>query len=150
MDDLVDDAQKRWRFLPRRLPGKLVFGRVGKQKLLKNVVFSPEKMVHYFDRDDDIGHAADEVEHEMHIAKMVDGSYGYWRFLALIEVSLETALMDSLIVAIPFQNRSGHTLEMIDTEYELKPPYCDTCKIFNHNDYQCPKKVKVRVAVLNQ
>ncbi|GJS81950.1 hypothetical protein Tco_0748491 [Tanacetum coccineum] len=62
---------------------------------------------------------------------------------ALIEASLETALMDSLVVAIALQNGPGHTLEMIDTEYELKSHRCDTCKIFDHNDDQCPQKVKL-------
>ncbi|GJY19827.1 zinc knuckle CX2CX4HX4C containing protein [Tanacetum coccineum] len=67
---------------------------------------------------------------------------------ALIEVSSETALMDSLVVTIPFQDGSGHTMETIDIDYEWQPPRCDTCKIFDHNDDQCPKKLKV--AVTNQ
>ncbi|GJS83751.1 hypothetical protein Tco_0750292 [Tanacetum coccineum] len=41
---------------------------------------------------------------------------------ALIEVSLENILVDSLVVAIPFQNESGHTMETIDIEYEWQPP----------------------------
>ncbi|GKE50043.1 hypothetical protein Tco_1481301 [Tanacetum coccineum] len=52
--------------------------------------------------------------------------------------------MDSLVVAIPFQNKPGHTLKMIDSKYVCQPPR-DTCKIFDHNDDQCPKKVKVVV-----
>ncbi|GJV76128.1 zinc knuckle CX2CX4HX4C containing protein [Tanacetum coccineum] len=64
---------------------------------------------------------------------------------ALIEVSLETALMDSLVVDIPFQDGSGHTMKTIDIDYEWYPPRCDSCKIFDHNDDQCPKKVKVVV-----
>nr|GEZ06522.1 hypothetical protein [Tanacetum cinerariifolium] len=47
---------------------------------------------------------------------------------ALIEVPSETALMDSLVVAIPFQNRPGHKLEMIDIEYEWKLSHFDTDK----------------------
>ncbi|GJR22948.1 hypothetical protein Tco_0971475 [Tanacetum coccineum] len=62
---------------------------------------------------------------------------------ALIEVSLENILVDSLVVAILFQNESGHTMETIDIEYEWQPPRCDTCKNFDHKDEQCPKKVKV-------
>ncbi|GKE53220.1 zinc knuckle CX2CX4HX4C containing protein, partial [Tanacetum coccineum] len=50
--------------------------------------------------------------------------------------------MDSLIVAIAFQNGSGHSLETIDIEYEWKPPRCETCKIFDHTDEHCPKKPK--------
>ncbi|GKE23210.1 hypothetical protein Tco_1434722 [Tanacetum coccineum] len=56
--------------------------------------------------------------------------------------------MDSLVVAIPFQNGSKHTMKMIDIKYEWQPPRYDTCKIFDHNDDQCAKKVKV--VVLNQ
>ncbi|GJS15446.1 hypothetical protein Tco_0409918, partial [Tanacetum coccineum] len=33
--------------------------------------------------------------------------------------------------------------ESIDIEYEWQPPRCDTCKIFDHIDDQCPKRVKV-------
>nr|GEY85887.1 hypothetical protein [Tanacetum cinerariifolium] len=62
---------------------------------------------------------------------------------ALIEVSAENALMDSIIVVIPLQNGSGHMLEAIDIKYEWKPPRYDTCKNFDHNDTQCPKKAKV-------
>ncbi|GJX36435.1 hypothetical protein Tco_0247992 [Tanacetum coccineum] len=64
---------------------------------------------------------------------------------ALIEVSSENALMDSLVVAIPFQNGSGHTMETIDIEYEWQPPRFDMCKIFDHNDDQYLKKVKADV-----
>ncbi|GKF12609.1 zinc knuckle CX2CX4HX4C containing protein, partial [Tanacetum coccineum] len=64
---------------------------------------------------------------------------------ALIEVSSETALMDSLVVDIPFQDGSGHTMKTIDIDYEWQPSRCDSCKIFDHNDDQCPKKVKVAV-----
>ncbi|GJT36874.1 hypothetical protein Tco_0936739 [Tanacetum coccineum] len=62
---------------------------------------------------------------------------------ALIEVSSKKALVDSLVVAIPFQNGSGHSMKTIDIEYEWQPPRCDTCKMFDHVDDQCPKKVKV-------
>ncbi|GKC12677.1 hypothetical protein Tco_1009459 [Tanacetum coccineum] len=62
---------------------------------------------------------------------------------ALIEVSSKKTLVDSLVVAIPFQDGSGHSMETVDIEYEWQPPRCDTCKIFNPVDDQCPKKVKV-------
>ncbi|GJU31920.1 zinc knuckle CX2CX4HX4C containing protein [Tanacetum coccineum] len=61
---------------------------------------------------------------------------------ALIEVSSKKALVDSLVVAIPFQNGSGHSMETIDIEYEWQPPRCETCKIFDHKDEQCPKQAK--------
>ncbi|GJU33532.1 hypothetical protein Tco_1181886 [Tanacetum coccineum] len=34
-------------------------------------------------------------------------------------------------------------METINIEYEWQPPRCDTCKIFDHINDQCPKKVKV-------
>ncbi|GJX90810.1 hypothetical protein Tco_0344136 [Tanacetum coccineum] len=37
---------------------------------------------------------------------------------AIDEVSSKKALVDSLVVAIPFQNGSGHSMETIDIEYE--------------------------------
>ncbi|GJZ52300.1 hypothetical protein Tco_0606815 [Tanacetum coccineum] len=61
----------------------------------------------------------------------------------LIEVSSENAFVESIVVAIPFLNGLGHTMETIDVEFEWKPPRCDTCKIFMHNDNQCPKAAKV-------
>ncbi|GJZ33563.1 hypothetical protein Tco_0578999 [Tanacetum coccineum] len=65
----------------------------------------------------------------------------------LIEVSSTSALLDSLIVAIPFQNKLGHYLETNDIEYEWKPPHCDTCKIFDHTDEHCPKKTKTTTPI---
>ncbi|GJW23351.1 putative reverse transcriptase domain, reverse transcriptase zinc-binding domain protein [Tanacetum coccineum] len=62
---------------------------------------------------------------------------------ALIEVSAKSALTDSMVVAIPFKNGLGHSMETINIEYEWKPPRCNTCKIFKHNDNQCPKKEQV-------
>ncbi|GKD80651.1 zinc knuckle CX2CX4HX4C containing protein [Tanacetum coccineum] len=62
---------------------------------------------------------------------------------ALIKVSSKKALVDSLVVAIPFQDGSGHSMKTIDIEYEWQPSRCDTCKMFDHVDDQCPKKVKV-------
>ncbi|GJR07086.1 putative ribonuclease H-like domain-containing protein [Tanacetum coccineum] len=44
------------------------------------------------------------------------------------------------LMPIPFQDRSGHYMEMIDTDYEWKLPRCDTWKIFEHMDEHYPKK----------
>ncbi|GJW97773.1 zinc knuckle CX2CX4HX4C containing protein [Tanacetum coccineum] len=49
---------------------------------------------------------------------------------ALIEVSSEKELMESLVVAIPFPNRTSHTLETIEVEYEWEPLQCASCKKF--------------------
>ncbi|GJZ48555.1 hypothetical protein Tco_0602387 [Tanacetum coccineum] len=55
MNDLVDDARKKLEAFPKNSPKR-------------NVVFSPEPKIHYFDRDDmffyDMGQATEEVEHE--------------------------------------------------------------------------------------
>ncbi|GKD55141.1 hypothetical protein Tco_1288528 [Tanacetum coccineum] len=65
---------------------------------------------------------------------------------ALIKVSSLNPLKDSIVVAIPFPNRSGYSLETVDVEYEWTPPRCDTCKIFDHVDADCHKRVKEPVA----
>ncbi|GJS97983.1 hypothetical protein Tco_0819153 [Tanacetum coccineum] len=62
--------------------------------------------------------------------------------LALIEVSAENELLDSLVIAIPIDKDNGHTLATIDVEYEWNPPRCATCKIFDHHSDICPKLVK--------
>ncbi|GJR57853.1 hypothetical protein Tco_1500015 [Tanacetum coccineum] len=58
------------------------------------------------------------------------------------KVSAKNALLDSLIVAIPFPNGMVHTIEKIDVEYEWQPPRCGSCKIFDHNHECCPKAVR--------
>ncbi|GJS72427.1 hypothetical protein Tco_0705268 [Tanacetum coccineum] len=67
---------------------------------------------------------------------------------ALIEASSLTALKESIVVAIPFSNETGHSLETVDVEYEWEPPWCYTCKIFDHKDADCPKREKVIDATL--
>ncbi|GJS25269.1 zinc knuckle CX2CX4HX4C containing protein [Tanacetum coccineum] len=64
----------------------------------------------------------------------------------LIELSADQALMDSVIVAVPFPNGTGHSLENLDVEYEWRPSRCSKCKIFGHDDAFCPSKDK-RVAL---
>ncbi|GJS26096.1 zinc knuckle CX2CX4HX4C containing protein [Tanacetum coccineum] len=60
----------------------------------------------------------------------------------LIEMRADKELMDSLVVAVPFTNGKGHSLDNIEVEYEWKPPRCATCCTFDHNDDKCPKIVK--------
>ncbi|GJY83660.1 retrovirus-related pol polyprotein from transposon 17.6 [Tanacetum coccineum] len=62
---------------------------------------------------------------------------------ALIEVSSETDLMDSIVIAIPYSDGKGHTLATIDIEYEWRLPHCSTCKLFDHTNDACPKLPKV-------
>ncbi|GKA60071.1 hypothetical protein Tco_0759384 [Tanacetum coccineum] len=61
---------------------------------------------------------------------------------ALVEVEAEKELVDSLVVAIPYANKEGHSLEMVEIEYKWRPPRCGVCKIFDHNEVDCPKQVK--------
>lgn len=61
---------------------------------------------------------------------------------ALIEVSAEKELIDSIVVAIPLGKDKGHSLATVEVEYEWQPPHCSTCCIFDHVNDQCPKIVK--------
>lgn len=61
---------------------------------------------------------------------------------ALVEVNAEHDLVESLVVAIPYNNEEGHSLEKIEVEYDWRPPRCATCQIFDHNDNDCPKVIK--------
>ncbi|GKD92720.1 zinc knuckle CX2CX4HX4C containing protein, partial [Tanacetum coccineum] len=61
---------------------------------------------------------------------------------ALVEVSAEEELMESMVIAIPKNDGKGHSLATITIEYEWKPPRCDLCKVFDHMDDKCPKKTK--------
>ncbi|GJT80539.1 zinc knuckle CX2CX4HX4C containing protein [Tanacetum coccineum] len=61
---------------------------------------------------------------------------------ALIEISSMSPMMQEVIVAIPFTNGTGHSLEKVEVEYEWVPPKCEVCKIFDHIDDECPKKPK--------
>ncbi|GJS02428.1 zinc knuckle CX2CX4HX4C containing protein [Tanacetum coccineum] len=64
---------------------------------------------------------------------------------ALIEISAEEELKESLVIAIPLCNGKGHTLATIDIEYEWTPPQCTICRVFDHVDDKCPKRPKVDV-----
>ncbi|GJS60553.1 hypothetical protein Tco_0655337 [Tanacetum coccineum] len=61
---------------------------------------------------------------------------------ALIEVSAEKDLLDSLVIVIPVDNGIWHTLATIDVEYEWNPPRCATCLVFDHHSDKCPKLPK--------
>ncbi|GJX65703.1 zinc knuckle CX2CX4HX4C containing protein [Tanacetum coccineum] len=55
----------------------------------------------------------------------------------LIELSSDRDIMYSVVVAIPFPNGTGHSLENLDVEYEWRPSRCSKCKIFRNS---CPSK----------
>nr|GEW31768.1 hypothetical protein [Tanacetum cinerariifolium] len=103
MDDLIDDAQKKV-----EAPPKKTFRKTGIWTDIivdshKNVVFSPETMVHYFDRDDkifnDTGQAAEEVEHEnAYSTNGLWSSYGYWHFFGPFPSLLQCHLLLRLLL----------------------------------------------------
>ncbi|GJZ88503.1 zinc knuckle CX2CX4HX4C containing protein, partial [Tanacetum coccineum] len=61
---------------------------------------------------------------------------------ALIEVSADKELMESLTIAIPVEKDKVHTLATIEVEYEWSPPRCSTCLIFDQKSDKCPKLPK--------
>ncbi|GJR35153.1 zinc knuckle CX2CX4HX4C containing protein [Tanacetum coccineum] len=61
---------------------------------------------------------------------------------ALIEVSADKEILESLTIAILVGKDKGHTLVTIDIEYEWKPPQCSHCLIFDHITDKCSKMPK--------
>ncbi|GKD56775.1 zinc knuckle CX2CX4HX4C containing protein, partial [Tanacetum coccineum] len=75
---------------------------------------------------------------------MCNDSWGRSSFACyLIEVRVDAALKDSVTIGIPLPDGECFTKEMVQVEYEWKPPCCDQCKIFSHVYDQCPKNVTV-------
>nr|GFA66779.1 hypothetical protein [Tanacetum cinerariifolium] len=60
---------------------------------------------------------------------------------ALIKMTSDRAFVESLVVGIPLDDGSGHSLETIDVEYEWKPPHCGVCKVFGHSSREKGYKV---------
>nr|GEV07572.1 hypothetical protein [Tanacetum cinerariifolium] len=77
--------------------------------------------------------------HHVPIAAYSENEYAR----ALIEVSADRDLMESIVIAILLGKGKGHTLATIEIEYEWKPPVCSICKIFDHTNDKCPKHPKV-------
>nr|GEY93758.1 zinc knuckle CX2CX4HX4C [Tanacetum cinerariifolium] len=63
----------------------------------------------------------------------------------LVELNSENEVMESSVVAIPLPKGEGHYLETLDVEYEWWSPRCSKCKIFDHEDYDCPSKIRKAV-----
>ncbi|GKA92050.1 RPA-interacting protein B [Tanacetum coccineum] len=59
---------------------------------------------------------------------------------ALVEISAETPLVNSVYLEIPLDDDNGHVMAKVDIEYEWQPPRCGTCKVFDHLEAMCPKK----------
>ncbi|GJT31564.1 reverse transcriptase domain-containing protein [Tanacetum coccineum] len=61
---------------------------------------------------------------------------------ALIKVCADSVLKKEVIMAIENEEDDGYTREVIQVEYEWKPPHCVECKCFGHDHNTCPKRVK--------
>ncbi|GKA45173.1 putative reverse transcriptase domain-containing protein [Tanacetum coccineum] len=57
---------------------------------------------------------------------------------ALVEVSADKPLVDSIDIDIPLVDGKGHTMVNVRIEFEWQPPRCCTCKIFDHLESVCP------------
>ncbi|GJW91016.1 zinc knuckle CX2CX4HX4C containing protein [Tanacetum coccineum] len=60
---------------------------------------------------------------------------------AIVEVSAEKPLVDSVDIDILLEDKKGHTIVNIRIDYEWQPPRCYTCKNFDHLESVCPKKL---------
>ena len=61
---------------------------------------------------------------------------------ALVELSADSELKSQVTMAIPNEEGNGFTTEIINVEYEWKPPHCGECKTFGHALIECPNRVK--------
>ncbi|GJW31882.1 zinc knuckle CX2CX4HX4C containing protein [Tanacetum coccineum] len=59
---------------------------------------------------------------------------------ALVEVSADKPLVDSVDIDIPREDGKGYTTVNVRIEFEWQPPRCGTCKIFDHLESVCPMK----------
>ncbi|GKA89758.1 zinc knuckle CX2CX4HX4C containing protein [Tanacetum coccineum] len=59
---------------------------------------------------------------------------------ALVEISAESPLVNSVDVEIPLDEDNGHVMVKVDIEYEWQPPIYGTCKVFDHLEAVCPNK----------
>ncbi|GJT64300.1 zinc knuckle CX2CX4HX4C containing protein [Tanacetum coccineum] len=64
--------------------------------------------------------------------------YDYAR--ALVEVSADKPLVDSVDIDIPRDDGKGYTTVNVRIEFEWQPLRCGTCKIFDHLESVCPMK----------
>ncbi|GKA00233.1 zinc knuckle CX2CX4HX4C containing protein [Tanacetum coccineum] len=59
---------------------------------------------------------------------------------ALVEVSAEKPLVESIDIDIPNEDGKGYTTVNVRVEFEWKPPRCGLCNIFDHLESVCPMK----------
>ena len=51
---------------------------------------------------------------------------------ALVELSVDSELKSQVTMAIPNEEGNSFTTQIINVEYEWKPPHCGECKNFGH------------------
>nr|GEZ53198.1 hypothetical protein [Tanacetum cinerariifolium] len=73
------------------------------------------------------------------VAYSADGRINFAR--ALVEINAGSDLKHEVSMAIPLEDRTGHTRGVIKVEYEWRPPHCNDCKIFSHTNNKCPNRV---------
>ncbi|GJW36779.1 reverse transcriptase domain-containing protein [Tanacetum coccineum] len=61
---------------------------------------------------------------------------------ALIKVSSDLDLKKEVTMAVPNEDETDYTREVISVEYEWQPPRCVDCKIFGHSSDSCPMIVR--------
>ncbi|GJW82349.1 zinc knuckle CX2CX4HX4C containing protein [Tanacetum coccineum] len=59
---------------------------------------------------------------------------------ALVEVSADKPLIDSVDIDIPREDGKGHITVTVRIKFEWQPPRCGTCKNFDHLESMCPMK----------
>nr|GEU28760.1 putative ATPase, F1/V1/A1 complex, alpha/beta subunit, zinc knuckle CX2CX4HX4C [Tanacetum cinerariifolium] len=76
-------------------------------------------------------------------SSMCGEAWGHINFArALIEVSSGLDLKKEVTMAVPNEDETDYTWEVISVEYEWQPPRCVDCKIFGHSSDRCPKIIR--------
>ncbi|GJZ22383.1 chaperone protein DnaJ C76, chloroplastic [Tanacetum coccineum] len=76
--------------------------------------------------------------HNVPIVAYSKGRSDYAR--ALVEVSADKPLVDSVDIDIPREDGKGYTTVNVRIEFEWQPPRCGICKNFDHLESVCPMK----------
>ncbi|GJY71356.1 RNA-directed DNA polymerase, eukaryota, reverse transcriptase zinc-binding domain protein [Tanacetum coccineum] len=64
----------------------------------------------------------------------------------MIELRDDMELKDTIVVAMPKIMWEGYYTCTVHVEYEWKPLRCSCCKVFGHNQEECPKNIGLGVA----
>nr|GEV04893.1 zinc knuckle CX2CX4HX4C [Tanacetum cinerariifolium] len=68
---------------------------------------------------------------------------------ALIEVSSYSDLKKDVTMAVPNEDETDYTREVISVEYEWQPLRCVDCKKFGHSSDRCPKIIREPVTPIS-